>query len=444
MAEDRLPPQDLNAEQSVVGCMLLDKNAIIRVVEMLRPDSFYRDAHRYIFEAILNLFDKNEPVDIVTVTAELRKTDRLDSVGGSVYISDLLNCVPTAANVEYYAKIVAEKAVLRRLIEAGTKIVAEAFEDPENVDAVLDDAEKSIFEIALKRSRQGFQKIDALLKSVLNKIDQLYGKKESLIGIPTGYPDLDSMTGGLQNSELIIIAARPSVGKTALALNIAQNVAVKHKLPVAIFSLEMSKEALAQRLLCSESEVDAQKLRAQTLSDAGWKRLTRAIGRLSEASIWIDDTAAISATEIRAKARRMKIERGLSLVIIDYMQLIQARFRSENRVQEMSEIARALKTMARELDVPVIALSQLSRAVEQRQVRIPRLSDLRESGEIEQTADLVLFIHRDDYNNPNSEKANTAEIIIAKQRNGPTGSVDLVFRKEYTKFESKSQYNDAA
>ncbi|MEK7376714.1 MAG: replicative DNA helicase, partial [Candidatus Margulisiibacteriota bacterium] len=397
-----------------------------------------------IFEAILNLFDKNEPVDIVTVTAELRNMNKIDAVGGSVYISDLLNCVPTAANVEYYARIVAEKAVLRRLIEAGTRIVGEAFEDPENVDAVLDDAEKSIFEIALKRSRQGFQKIDVLLKSVLNKIDQLYGKKDSLIGTPTGYPDLDNMTGGMQNSELIIIAARPSVGKTALALNIAQNAAVKHKLPVAIFSLEMSKEALAQRLLCSESEVDAQKLRAQTLSDAGWKRLTRALGRLSEAPIWIDDTAAISATEIRAKARRMKIERGLSLVIVDYMQLIQARFRSENRVQEMSEIARSLKTMARELDVPVIALSQLSRAVEQRQIRIPRLSDLRESGEIEQTADLVLFIHRDDYNNPNSEKANIAEIIIAKQRNGPTGSVELVFRKEYTKFESKSQYNDAA
>ena len=440
MPEDRLPPQNLAAEQSVLGSMLLDKNALIKCGDILSSNSFYRDAHRFIYDAILDLFNRNEPVDIVTVTNELRKTNRLDQVGGSIYISDLLNSVPTAANVEYYARIVEEKSVLRRLIEAGTKIVGDAFSEPEKMDDVLNDAEKVIFEIAMRRSKQGFSKIDNVLKTVLDRIDMLYGKKESFTGIPSGFPDLDKLTAGFQNSEMIIIAARPSVGKTALVLNFAQNIAIKNKVPVAIFSLEMSKEQLAQRLLCSEAEVDAQKLKTASLSDAGWKRLTRAIGRISEAPIYIDDTATMTAMEIRAKARRLKLEHGLGLVIIDYLQLMQGRGRVENRVQEISEIARSLKTMARELDVPVIALSQLSRAIEQRQDRIPRLSDLRESGEIEQTADLVMFIHREDYYNPGTDKGNIAEIIIAKQRNGPTGTVELVFRKEFTKFESKVQY----
>ncbi|NQT29540.1 MAG: replicative DNA helicase [Candidatus Saganbacteria bacterium] len=445
MVEDRIPPQDLIAEQSVIGSMLLDKNAIMRTVELLHPDSFYRDAHRYIYESILELFDKGEPIDLITVTDALRKSGKLDSVGGSVYVADLLNSVPTAANVEYYAKIVEEKAVLRRLIEAGTQIVASAFAQNENVDQILDQAEKSVFNIALKRVREGFHKIDSVIKRVLDKIDALYDKKEGITGITTGFADLDRLTAGFQNADLIIIAARPAVGKTAFALNMAQNVAIKHKIPVAIFSLEMSKDQLAQRMLCSEAEVNAQKLKTASLSDTGWKKLTRALGRLSEAPIFIDDSASITSTEVRAKTRRLKIERGLGLVIVDYMQLMRGRSRVENRVQEISEIARSLKTLARELDVPVIALSQLSRAVEQRPDRIPRLSDLRESGEIEQTADVVLFIHREAYYNPQSERGNVAEIIIAKQRNGPVGTVELVFRKELAKFSSKeSRYEEVA
>jgi replicative DNA helicase len=445
MPEDKIPPQDLIAEQSVIGSMLLDKNAIVRVVEILHPDSFYRDAHRFIYEIILELFDRGEPVDLVTVTDSLRKSGKLDMTGGSVYVADLLNSVPTSANVEYYAKIVEEKATLRRLIEAGTRIVANAFEAAEDVDQIVDHAEKAIFNIALKRVREGFHKIDAVIKRVLDKIDSLYDKKEAITGTPSGFPDLDRLTAGFQNADLIIIAARPSVGKTALALNVAQNVAIRYKIPVAIFSLEMNKEQLAQRMLCSEAEVDAQRLKTASLSDTGWKKLTRALGKLSEAPIFIDDSATITATEIRAKARRLKLERGLGLVIVDYMQLMRGRLRVENRTQEISEIARSLKTLARELDVPVLALSQLSRAVEQRTDRIPRLSDLRESGEIEQTADVVLFIHREDYYNPQSDRGNVAEIIIAKQRNGPVGTIELVFRKEIAKFASKeSRYEEVA
>ncbi|MFC1540607.1 replicative DNA helicase [Candidatus Margulisiibacteriota bacterium] len=445
MPEDKIPPQDLIAEQSVIGSMLLDKNALVRVVEILHPDSFYRDAHRFIYEVILELFDRGEPVDLVTVTDALRKSGKLDMTGGSVYVADLLNSVPTSANVEYYAKIVEEKATLRRLIETGTRIVANAFEAGEDVDQIVDRAEKAIFDIALKRVREGFHKIDAVIKRVLDKIDSLYDKKEAITGTPSGFPDLDRLTAGFQNADLIILAARPSVGKTALALNVAQTVAIKYKIPVAIFSLEMSKEQLAQRMLCSEAEVDAQRLKTASLSDTGWKKLTRALGKLSEAPIFIDDSASITATEIRAKARRLKIERGLGLVIVDYMQLMRGRARVENRVQEISEITRSLKTLARELDLPVIALSQLSRAVEQRTDRVPRLSDLRESGEIEQTADVVMFIHREGYYNPQSDRGNIAEIILAKQRNGPVGTVELVFRKEIAKFSSKeSRYEEVA
>lgn len=443
MPEERIPPQNLAAEQSVIGSILMDKNAIAKVVEHLSPDSFYRDAHRFIYEAIIDLFDRGEPIDLVTVTEVLRKNGKLDAVGGSVYVADLINSVPTAANVDHYAKIVAEKAILRRLIEAGTKIVGEAFANQEDVDQVLDSAEREIFDIALKRVREGFHRIDDVIKRVLDKIDSLYGKENSITGTPTGFPDLDKITAGFQNSDLIIIAARPSVGKTAFALNIAQGVAIKYKIPVAIFSLEMSKEQLAQRMLCSDAEVDSQSLKTGALSDTGWKKLTRSLGRLSEAPIYIDDSAAMTATEIRAKARRLKIEKGLGLVIIDYLQLMRGRARVENRVQEISEIARSLKTLARELDLPVVALSQLSRAVEQRPDRIPRLSDLRESGEIEQTADLVMFIHREDYYNQQSERGNIAEIIIAKQRNGPVGSVELVFRKDIAKFSSKESRYEA-
>jgi replicative DNA helicase len=444
MTEERLPPQNIPAEQSVIGAMLLDKNAIMQAVEILSPDSFYREAHRGIYEAVLSLSDRNEPVDLITVTEELRKTGRLEAIGGSVYISDLLGSVPTAANVGYYARLVEEKAVLRRLIEAGTGIINDCFDAKNKVDFVLDNAEKTILEIAMKKARQGFFKIDGILKDVLDIMDKLYGKKEAITGIPSGYPDLDKLTAGFQNSDLVILAARPSVGKTALALNFAQNVAIKFKVPVAVFSLEMSKEMLAQRLLCAEAEVDSQKIKTASLSDGGWKRLMKAIERLSQAPIFIDDSPLLTAMEMRAKARRLKKEHGIGMIVVDYLQLMQGRQNIDNRVQEISEIARSLKTLAREIDVPVIALSQLSRAIEQRQDRIPRLSDLRESGEIEQTADMVFFIHRDDYYNPTSDKGNVAQLIIAKHRNGPTGQIDLVFRKEFTKFESKTSYEVSA
>ena len=435
--EERIPPQNLTAEQSVLGAMLIDKNAITKGIEILKSYSFYRDAHRFIFEAILELFDKGEPIDLVTVTETLNKNGKLNAVGGSVYIADLIGSVPTAANIEHYAKIVEEKSILRELIDAGTKIVGRSFEEDGDVSLILDEAEKLIFSIAMKRVREKFFKLDEVLKKVLDKIDRLYGKKEALTGLPSGYPDLDRLTAGFQPADLIIVAARPSVGKTALALNIAANLSIKYQIPVAIFSLEMSKDQLAQRMLCSEAEIDAQRLKTASLPDTGWKKLTKSLGRLSEAQIFVDDTAAITAMEIRAKARRLQIEKGLGLVIIDYLQLMSGRSRVENRNQEISEIARSLKTLARELDIPVIAISQLSRAVEQRTDRIPRLSDLRESGEIEQTADLVLFIHREDYYNPQSDRGNIAEIIIAKQRNGPVGTVELVFRKDIAKFCSK-------
>ncbi|OGC04035.1 replicative DNA helicase [candidate division WOR-1 bacterium RIFOXYA12_FULL_43_27] len=438
MPDERIPPQNVAAEQSVLGSMLIDKTAIVKGIEILKPDSFYRDAHSFIFEAILDLFERGEPVDLVTVSEMLRKNGRIDAVGGTVYVTDLINSVPTAANIEYYAKIVEEKAILRRLIEAGTFMVQEAFEEPENVELVLDRAEKTIFNIAMRKTREGFTKLDSVLKHVLDKIDSLYGKNQHITGVPTGFTDLDNITAGLQNADLIILAARPSVGKTAMALNMAQNMAIRFNIPVAIFSLEMSKEQLAQRMLCSEAEINALQLKTATLPDKGWKKLTKALSKLSEAPIFIDDSSSITAMEIRAKCRRLKMEKGLGLVMIDYMQLMQGRAsRSDNRVQEISEIARSLKTLARELELPVIALSQLSRAVEQRPDRIPRLSDLRESGEIEQTADVVMFIHREDYYNPQSERGNIAEIIIAKQRNGPIGVVELVFRKDVTKFCNK-------
>ncbi len=443
---DRMPPHNIQAEQAVLGSMLLDKNAIIKAIEILRPDSFYKEAHCFICEAVMQLFDQGEPVDIVTTTNHLTKAGKLEASGGAVYISDLLNSVPTAANIEYHAKIVEEKAILRRLIAAGTEMVSEAFEEPEDVNHILERAEKSVFDIAMHRAREGFSSLDIVLKNVLDKIDRLYGKKDKITGIPSGYPDLDNLTAGFQNGDLLILAARPSVGKTALCLNFAQNIAINYKIPVAIFSLEMSKEQLAQRLLCSEAEIDAQRLRTASLPDAGWKKLTRALGRLSESPIFIDDSAMLSAVEIRAKARRLKMEKGLGLVIVDYLQLMQgsSRRKNDNRVQEISEISRSLKILAKELDVPVIALSQLSRAIEQRTDRIPRLSDLRESGEIEQTADVVMFIHREDYYNPTSEKGNMAEIIIAKQRNGPVGTVELVFRKDVARFASKEiKYQEA-
>jgi replicative DNA helicase len=413
---------------------------VAKVVEFLHPESFYREAHQWIYQSILNLYNKNEPIDLVTVTDELGRMAKLDAVGGRVYVSDIINSVPTSANVEYYARIVEDKAILRELISQGSSMVTEAFSDSVDVDDVLDVAQKSIFEIAQRKIRKGFIRIKDLLDAVMKKIEETYDQGSHITGVPSGFIDLDALTGGFQPADLVIIAARPSMGKTALALNIAQNIAIQHSLPVAIFSLEMSKEALTQRLLCSEAEIDSAHLKSKNLHDHEWKKLGRALGRLSEAPIYIDDSASLTPIELRAKAQKLQLEHGVGLVIVDFMQLMRGgRRQYENRTQEVSDISRALKAVGRELNVPIIALSQLSRAVEMRQDQVPRLSDLRESGEIEQVADLVLFIHREAYYDRASDKGNLAQLILAKQRNGPTGTVELTFRKEITKFANREK-----
>ncbi len=436
----KLPPQNLEAEQSVLGALLIDREAISKVVEFLHPESFYREAHQWLYEAILNLFNKNEPVDLVTVTDELSRMGKLEAVGGRIYVADIINSVPTSANVEYYGRIVEDKSILRQLISQGSTLATEAFKEDVDVDDVLDGAQKTIFELAQRKIRKGFVKIKDLLDSVMKKIEETYDQGSHITGVPSGFVDLDEMTGGFQPAELTVIAARPSMGKTALALNMAQNAAIKHNTSVAIFSLEMSKESLTQRLLCSEAEIDSGHLKSKNLHDHEWKKLGRALGRLSEAPIYIDDSPSLSPLELRAKAQKLKVEYNVGMIIIDFMQLMRGSRRSyENRTQEVSDISRALKAVAREVNVPILALSQLSRAVEQRQDQVPRLSDLRESGEIEQVADLVLFIHRESYYDRASENGNLAQIIVAKQRNGPTGTVELTFRKEITKFGNREK-----
>lgn len=435
-ALERIPPQNLDAEQSTLGSMLLEKEAIYKGAEILRPEDFYREAHRVIFEVVVHLANKGEPVDLITVSEELKQRGMLDKVGGVAYLTQLVNFVPTAANVEHYANIVAEKSLLRSIISVATNIVKMGYEGTEEVDVILDRAEKEIFEISQKRNVKGFVSLRSILVETFERIEKLYESKGGVTGLPTGYPDLDRMTAGLQPSDLIILAARPSMGKTTFALNLASHAAVEVKVPVVIFSLEMSKEQLALKLLCSEAGVDNQRIRTGTLRDDDWPKLSHALGRLSDAMLFIDDTPGISALEIRAKARRIKSEHGLGLIIIDYLQLMQSRSKSENRQQEVSEISRSLKALARELDVPVIALSQLSRAVEQRADKKPTLADLRESGSLEQDADIVGFLYREDYYNPETDRKNITELIIAKQRNGPVGTVDFFFQKEFSKFQS--------
>ena len=435
-ALERIPPQNLDAEQSTLGSMLLEKEAIYKGAEILRPDDFYREAHRVIFEVVVHLANKGEPVDLITVSEELKQRGMLDKVGGVAYLTQLVNFVPTAANVEHYANIVAEKSLLRSIISVATNIVKMGYEGTEEVDVILDRAEKEIFEISQKRNVKGFVSLRSILVETFERIEKLYESKGGVTGLPTGYPDFDRMTAGLQPSDLIILAARPSMGKTTFALNLASHAAVEVKVPVVIFSLEMSKEQLALKLLCSEAGVDNQRIRTGTLRDDDWPKLSHALGRLSDAMLFIDDTPGISALEIRAKARRIKSEYGLGLIIIDYLQLMQSRSKSENRQQEVSEISRSLKALARELDVPVIALSQLSRAVEQRADKKPTLADLRESGSLEQDADIVCFLYREDYYNPETDRKNITELIIAKQRNGPVGTVDFFFQKEFSKFQS--------
>ena len=436
---ERVPPQNLEAEQSVLGSMLIDRDAIITSTELLRTTDFYREGHQRIFQAMVSLAERSEPVDLVTLVEELRQQNQLASMGGVPYLTTLANIVPTAANVGYYARIVREKSVLRSLINTATRIVTRGFEAKDNVDEILDEAEQAIFEVSQRSNPQGFASMKDILKGAFDRIDNLWGNKGGVTGVPTGFPDLDNITCGLQNSDLIIIAARPSMGKTTLALNIAQHIAVNEKLPVAIFSLEMSKEQLVQRILCAQANIDAQRLRRGFLSDDDYPRLTKAAGPLAEAPLFIDDTASISVMEVRAKARRLKSEHGLSAIFIDYLQLMRGSERSENRQQEISAISRSLKALAKELDVPVIALSQLSRAVEQREKKRPILSDLLESGGIEANADIVAFIYREGYYNQNAENRHETEIILAKQRNGPVGSVQLYFKESHNKFLSISR-----
>lgn len=432
---DRIPPQNQEAEQAVLGAVFLEQEALISAAEILRPEDFYRTSHQRIFQAMLDLSEKGEPVDLVTLTAAMQERNQLEEVGGVSYLTDLANAVPTAANVEYYAHIVEEKATLRRLIRTATKIAGDGYSQSDEVENILSDAERYIMEISNRRGSGGFLDIKDVLMETYERIELMSTRKGEVTGVPSGYLDLDKMTSGFQNSDLIIVAARPSVGKTAFALNIAQNAAARANCPVAIFSLEMSASQLVQRMLCAEGNIDANKLRTgQNLEEEDWDKLTMAIGTLSKAPIFIDDSPNITMNDIRTKCRRLKTERGLGLVLIDYLQLIRGRNQSDNRQQEISEISRTLKGIARELEVPVIALSQLSRAVEQRQDKRPMLSDLRESGSIEQDADIVAFLYRDDYYNEDSEKKNIIEIIISKQRNGPVGKVELLFLKEYNKF----------
>ena len=439
----RVPPQAVDAEVAVLGAMMLDNSAVGVAAELLDEHVFYRMAHRKIFNAIMNLFARDEAVDLVTVTQELKKRKDLDDVGGAAYLSTILGSVATTANVRYHAKIVLEKSVLRRLITVATEIAHEAYDMGGEAGDILDRAEHMIFEIAESRVRRDFVPMREILKHSFEVIEELYRRKEHITGIPSGFVDLDSLTSGFQRSDLIIIAGRPSMGKTALALTVAAHAAIRMGVATAIFSLEMGRAQLVQRMLCSEAHVDAHQLRTGHLADRHWSNLTTAAGLLSEAPIWIDDTAAMTVLEMRSKARRLKAEADIGLLIVDYLQLMHGLGRQENRQQEISEISRSLKALAKELEVPVLALSQLSRAVETRGGdRRPILSDLRESGAIEQDADVVAFIYRPEVYERSPENIGLAEVIVGKQRNGPTGTVRLAFSSECTRFDNLSTRPD--
>ena len=443
MMQDRVPPQNIEAEQCVLSAMLLDREAIVKATEILTSSDFYREAHRVIFNAMLELYNKNEAVDMVTVTEILRRDSKLEDIGGIAYITGLANAVPTAANVKYHAEIVAEKSVLRQLVRVSTEIATMGYEANDDVGVLLDTAESRILEISNRKKKAEFTPISDVLMDSVQNLEKLLNNKGGLTGLPTGFIDLDKLTSGLQPSDFIILAARPSMGKTALALNIVQNVALRaHKKiggeprSVAFFSLEMSKEQLVSRMLCAEASIDSQRLRVGELGDNDWDALWTACDAMSKAKIYIDDTAGITAMEMRSRARRLKAEHGLDLIVVDYLQLMQGsgkRSSSGDRQQEVSEISRSLKALARELNVPVISLSQLSRSVESRNIKRPMLSDLRESGSLEQDADIVAFLYREDYYDKETENKHT-ELIIAKHRNGPVDTVNLFFHKEYTKF----------
>jgi replicative DNA helicase len=445
--QNQIPPQDIEAEQAVLGAIFLDADSIIDAMEIIEPQDFYRRSHQIIFQSMIQLNDRNESIDLITLKAEIEKSNSLEDIGGLTYLTELSQASPSAASIAYYAKIVDDKATLRNLIQTASRIVTKGFEQDEDVQSIVDQAEKSILEVSEKRNSNGFQSIADVLNRTIENIDQLAQNNEEITGLPTGYAALDKMTAGLQKEELIILAARPAVGKTAFALNIAQNVGTKTDRSVAIFSLEMGAESLVNRMLCAEGSIEASHLRTGQLSEEEWRNLIVAMGSLSNASIYIDDTPGIKISEIRARCRKLAQEKGnLGLILIDYLQLIEGTGR-ENRQQEVSEISRQLKKLAKELKVPVIALSQLSRGVEQRQDKRPVLSDIRESGSIEQDADIVAFLYRDDYyqregddedGGEEPQNNNVIEVIIEKNRSGARGTVELLFIKEYNKFSSLS------
>ena len=431
----KVPPHDLEAEQAVLGSMLTDKDAVIASIETLKPSSFYREDNRLIYEAILNLYNNSEPIDIITLKAELESLGKFEQVGGLEYLASLPDKVPTTANVQKYINIVEEKGILRNLIKTANEIIELGYDPTEDVEDIMDNAEKKIFNIMQNKNQKGYTPIKDVLVESFNQLEELYNRKQHITGVPTGFSELDYKTAGFHGSDLILIAARPAMGKSAFALNIATNAATKANVPVAIFSLEMSKEQMVNRMLCSEAMVDSNKVRTGKLEEDDWVKLAETIGPLSEAEIYIDDTPGISVMEIRAKCRKLKLEKNIGMVVIDYLQLVQGSSkRIGSREQEISEISRSLKILAKELNVPVIALSQLSRAVEQRPDHRPMLSDLRESGAIEQDADIVMFLYRDDYYNEDSEKKDIAEVIISKHRAGSTGTVELLWLGNYTKF----------
>jgi replicative DNA helicase len=440
---DKLPPQNLEAERACLGSMLLDKEAIEVAIDILSSEDFYSDQHRTIFNSLLELYNRSTPVDIVTLTDYLKGSGELDSAGGVVHVSSLLDEVPTSANIEYYAKIVEQKSLLRKLIRASSSVISLSYDTDKDAYEIVDEAEKLIFDVSERKGVRGYFSMNEVIKDSITAIEKLFHRGDNYTGIPSGFKELDDLTSGFQRSEFIVVAARPSVGKTALALNIAENVAINLKLNAVVFSLEMSKEALVQRMLCSEARIDSQRLRKGLLRTEEWGPLTTAAGKLSEANIFIDETPGITDMQLRAKARRIQSRHGLDLLIVDYLQLMSSIRKKEGRTQEISEISRSLKALARELSIPVIAISQLSRAVETRgRDKRPILSDLRESGAIEQDADVVIFLYRDELYNPNTDKRDIAEVIIQKQRNGPTGMVELRFFKEFTRFENYEKWGE--
>jgi replicative DNA helicase len=436
---ERLPPHNLEAEQSVLGSLLIDRDAIIKIASFLKPEDFYLSGNGLIYSAVLDLYNRREPTDMITLSDELTRRVQYDQAGGLAYLSSLLSAVPTAVHVEYYARIVERTATLRRLIDAGTQVVDIGFRDGIDTEEALDAAERAIFDVSQRRQTKDWTSMGEVLDKFFDQIDYLQQHRGDVVGVATGYSDMDQMTGGLQRSDLIILAARPSMGKTSLALGMAYGAAVVHKRTVGIFSLEMSAEQLVQRILSMETGVDSHRLRLGQIDDNEWEKISRAFGRLSEAPMYVDDSSSSSIMDVRSKARRLQAEQGLDLIIVDYLQLMSGR-RTENRVQEISEISRGLKGLARELNVPVVALSQLSRAVESRSDHRPMLSDLRESGSIEQDADIVMFIYREDKYEEDSEKKGIAEIIIAKHRNGPVGSVNLRFFDRTARFADLELY----